>query len=83
MITRSWWLVSNDTKKGKIYPRQCIKSNQRNIYKNWQAKGLLGLYLSEEIPNYNNNKITERNMRCNICITKLWNYMSKQIEILK
>ena len=50
---------------------------------NWQAKGLLGLYLSKEIPNSTDHKITESNMRYKIRINKLWNYMSKQIEILK
>ena len=67
--------ASNDSKKGQIYPRKCIQSNEVNIYKNWKDKSLLGLASGEEIPNFTNNEISDSNIKCNICTTQLWNDM--------
>ena len=77
----SWFLASNDSKKGQIYPRQCIQSNKGNIYKNWKAKSLLGLDSSEDIPNFSNNLISESNINFDIFITELYYYMSKKLDI--
>ena len=66
-----WWLGSNDRKKGKIYPRQGIQYYERNIYKNWESKSVLEFNSSEEIPNFTNHDISERNMRCEIFIREL------------
>ena len=43
--------------------------------KNWKDKSLLGLDSSEDIPNLTNDKISERNIKCDICTTQLWNDM--------
>ena len=44
---------------------------------------MLGFNLSEDIPNFTNNYISERNMRCDIFIRELWHDMSIKIEQLK
>ena len=43
--------------------------------KNWESKSVLAFNSSEEIPNFINYDISERNMRCEICIRELWNDM--------
>ena len=53
-----------------------------NIYKNWKARTLLGLDESEDINDFTNHDISERNIKCDICITELWNDMFKN-DILK
>ena len=68
---RTWWLESNDRKKRQIYPRKGIQYYERNIYKNWEYKSVLGFNSSEEIPNFTNHDISESNMRCDICIIEL------------
>ena len=73
----SWWFASNNGKKGKIHSSKCIQSNEGKIYKNWKDKILLGLDPSEHITNFNNHGISERNIKCDLCTTKLWNDMSK------
>ena len=40
---------------------------------------MLGFNLSEEIPNFTNHDVSERNMRCEICIIEMWYDMSKII----
>ena len=37
--------------------------------KNWRAKRLLGLDVSEDTPKFTNYDISESNMKCTICIT--------------
>ena len=44
---------------------------------------MLGLYSSEDIPNFTNNEISESNIKCEICTRQLWNDMSKKIQLLK
>ena len=44
---------------------------------------MLGLDLSEDIPNFTNYGISEINIRCDICIRKMWHYMSKKNDPLK
>ena len=51
--------------------------------KNWKTNSLLGLYLSEDIPNFTNNDISKINMRCNICRGELWKDMAKKIDLSK
>ena len=77
----SWWIASNYSKKCQIYPRQCIQSNEGNIYKNWKAKILLVLDSSEDIPNFNNHEISESNIKFDVCTTQLCGDMSKQWAI--
>ena len=48
--------------------------------KNWESKSLLGFNSSEEIPNFTNHDISERNMRCDICTRELWHDMSKKLR---
>ena len=50
--------------------------------KNWKPKILLGLYSSEDIPDFTNNEILEINIKYNIYNAQLWNYV-KKIELLK
>ena len=33
MLMWTWWRAYNDSKKEQIYPKPCIQSNERNIYK--------------------------------------------------
>ena len=46
----------------------------------WESKSLLGFNSSEEIPNFTNHDISERNMRCDICTRELWHDMSKKLR---
>ena len=79
----TWWLASNDSTKGQIYPRQGIKLFERNIYKNWESKSVLGFNSTEEIPNFTNYDISDSNMRCEVCIKELWDDMSIKFDLLK
>ena len=51
--------------------------------KNWQSKSVLGFNSSEEITNFTNYDISDRNTRCEVCIKKLWDDMSREIYLLK
>ena len=42
-----------------------------------------GLYSSEYIPNFTHHEISESNIKCDICTTQTWNYMSKNRAIEK
>ena len=44
---------------------------------------MLGFDPSEEITHFNNHDILDKNMRCADCIIKLWDDMSRKMEILK
>ena len=44
---------------------------------------MLGLYSSGDIPNLTNQKISENNIKCEICTRQLWNDMSTKIQLLK
>ena len=46
-------------------------------------KSELGLYSSDELTLFNNHDISDKNMRCVYCIKKLWDDMSRKMEILK
>ena len=47
------------------------------------SKSVLGFDSSEEITLFNNHDISDKNMRCADCIKKLWDDMSRKMEILK
>ena len=44
---------------------------------------MLGLDLSDEITLFDNHDISDKNMRCADCIKKIWDDMSRKMEILK
>ena len=44
---------------------------KEKFIENWQSKTLLGLDLSEDIPNFTDHDISERNTRCDICTREL------------
>ena len=81
MLTR--WIASNDSTEGQIYPSQCIHFNERYIKNKFQSKSVLGFNSSEGITNFNNHDISYSNMRCEVCIKQLWDYMSRKIDLLK
>ena len=61
------------SRKGNYIPGN-VKNKMKEIFiKYWKEKTLLGLYSSEEIPNLNNNYISESNIKCETCTRKLWN----------
>ena len=51
--------------------------------KNLQSKSVLGFDSSEEITHFNNHDVSYKNMRCGVCIKKLWDDMSSKIDLLK
>ena len=51
--------------------------------KNWEYKSVLGFKSSEEITNFTNYDILDRNMRCEMCIKELCNDMSGKLYLLK
>ena len=53
--------------------------------KNWKSKIMLGLDSSEEIPNFTNHEIPQRNIKCDIFTTQLWNniYINKILKELR
>ena len=71
------------SRKGKYVPVKVYNTVKETFIKNWESKSVLGFNSSEEIPNFTNHDISERNMRCNIFIRKLWHDISKRIELLK
>ena len=75
MLMWSWRIAYTDSKKGKIYPRKFIQSNEGNIYKKWKDNSLLGLDSSEDITNYTNNDESYSNIKCDICTTQMWSDM--------
>ena len=78
-----WWLASNYSTKGKIYPSQGIKFYERKFIKNWESKSVFGYNSSKEIPNFTNHDISESNMRCEIFIKELWHDISRKFELFK
>ena len=69
--------------KGKYIPGNVYNNMRETFIKNWKSKILLGLDLSEDIPNLNNHDISERKMICEICIRELLHDMNKKIDLLK
>ena len=61
--------------KGKYTPGNVCNNTKETFIKNWQYLSVLGLDLSEDITNFINHDIPERNMRCEICIRELWHEM--------
>ena len=55
--------------KVKYIPGNVYNQIKEMLTKHWKAKSLLGLYSSKNITSFTNHQITERNMRCKICIT--------------
>ena len=55
-------------RKGKYIPGNVQNHMKETFIKNWRSLSVLGLYLSEDIPNFTNHDISEINMRCEICI---------------
>ena len=78
----TWFLASNDSTEGQIYYRQCIHFNGRYIEKKLHSKSVLGFDSSEEITHFNNHDILDKNMRFADCIKKLWDDMTRKMEIL-
>ena len=55
----------------------------KDTFKKLQSKSVLGFNSSKEITNFNNHDISNRNMRCEVCIKQLWVDMSREIDRLK
>ena len=68
-------------KKGQIYPRQCIQSNEIFFITFWKVNILLALYSSKDTTNFTNHEISERNMKFEICTTELCNFIFKNSAI--
>ena len=64
--------------KVKYTPENVYNYMKETFVKNWKPKHFLGLYSSEDTPNFTNHEISESKTRCNICIRKLWHEMSKK-----
>ena len=64
-------------RKGKYIPDNEYNQIKEIFMKNCKAKSLLVLYSSEYITTFTNHGISERNMKCDSCITEIWNDMSK------
>ena len=79
----TWWIASNDSTEGQIYPIQCIHFYEIYIKNNWQSESVLGFNSSEGITNFTNHDISDSNMRCELCIKELWDDMSRKIELLE
>ena len=54
--------------KGKYILGNVYNHMKETFIKNWRSQSVLGLDLSEDIPNFTNHDISESNMRCEICI---------------
>ena len=50
---------------------------------NWQSKSVLGFNSSEGITNFTNYGISDKNMRCEVCIKELRDDMSRKFDPLK
>ena len=68
------------SRQGKYIPGNVYNNIKETFIKNWQSKSLLGLNLSEDIPNFINHDISDRNVRCEICITELRHDMPKKLS---
>ena len=62
-------------RNGKYNPGNEYNQMKEILTKNWKAKSLLGLDSSEDILNFTNHEISERNIKCDICIAQLWDDM--------
>ena len=62
-------------RNGKYIPGKLYNNTKQKFIKKWEYKSVLGFNSSEEIPKFANYDISERNMRCDICIRKLWHDM--------
>ena len=56
---------------------------KETFIKKWQYKSVLGFNSSEGITNFTNYDISDSNMRCEVCIKELWDYMSRKVDLLK
>ena len=56
---------------------------KEKFIKKWGSLSVLGLHLSEYIPNFTNNYISESNMICEMFIRELRYDISGKIELLK
>ena len=70
-------------RKGKYIASNVYISMKEKFIKNWQSKSVLGFNSSEEIPKFTNHDISESNMRCEVCIKELWDYMSRKVYLLE
>ena len=58
MLMWTWWLESNDINKGKYTPGNIYNHMKETFIKNWRSLSVLGLDLSEDIPNFTNHDIS-------------------------
>ena len=70
-------------RKGTYIPGNVYISMKETFIKIWQSKSVLGFNSSEEITNFTNYDISDRNMRCEVCIKELWDDMSIKVYLLK
>ena len=55
--------------RNRKYTPGNVYNNKKEIFiKNWRSLSVLGLDLSEDIPNLTNHDISESNIICDICI---------------
>ena len=62
-------------RKVKYTPGNVYNKIKEIYIQNWKDKSLLGIHSSEDIPNLTNHKISESNIKCEICTRQLWNDM--------
>ena len=55
-------LHPNISRKGKFFSGNAYNQMKEKFIKNWKYKGFLGLYSSEDTPNFTNHDISESNM---------------------
>ena len=67
-------------RKGKCLSGNTYHQMKEIFIKYRKSNSLLELCSSEDIPNFINHDISESNMKCNICITQLCNYMTKKLS---
>ena len=70
-------------RNSKYIPGKLYNYMKETFIKNWESKIVLGFNSSKEIPKFTNHEISERNMRCYICIKELWHDISGKVELLK
>ena len=74
LINNKQWLCEHGglhpmiERKVNYIPVNAYNNTKETFIKNWRFLSVLGLYLSEDIPNFTNNDISESNTRCHICI---------------
>ena len=65
---------------GKYIPGKAYNYMKKTLIKSWSYKSVLVFNSSKGFPKFTNHDISERNMRCDICIKELWHDISRKLE---